>query len=117
MHDSNDASDEWADVGECRGQIERLIGLGLMPVVAEIDGQIVGEIKMWWGEDVSELGRSLDIATLFVHRDMHHQGIGALLVECVVGISREHTCDGVGIRPHADDIACMFSGNSHDALD
>ena len=53
---------------------------------------------------MSELGRSLDIATLFVHRDMHHQGIGALLVECVVGISREHTCDVVSVWSDPDAI-------------
>ena len=97
VHDSNGESDEWRDVTACREQIKRMIDLGFPPIVAEVDGKIVGELKAWWGEDIPALGRSLDMSTLYVHRDHQGRGIGSALVRQAVALSKKHGCNCVTV--------------------
>ena len=104
VHDSNGESDEWVDVSECREQIKRMIGLGFPPIVAEFDGKIVGELKAWWGEDIPTLGRSLDVSTLYVHRDYQGRGIGRALVRQAVTLSRHNGCTCVTVWPDPDAV-------------
>ena len=104
VHDSNGESDEWVDITECREQIKRMIGLGFPPIVAEADGKIVGELKAWWGEDILALGRSLDMSTLYVHRDYQGRGIGSALVRQAVTLSRQNGCNCVTVWPDPDAV-------------
>ena len=97
VHASNDESGEWRDVAECREQIEWMIGRGTPPIVAESDDKIIGEMKIWWGQDVPELGRSLDISTLYVHRNHQHRGVGSALIGHAVKGSKEKDCDCVSV--------------------
>jgi len=71
VHASNDATDEWDDLAECREQIARMTDLGTPPIVAEIDGHIVGEMKVWWGQDIPELGgeKQEDSPSVFVREN------------------------------------------------
>jgi len=97
VHASNDEAGEWRDIAECREQVEWMIGMGTPPIVAESDDKIIGEMKIWWGQDVPELGRSLDISTLYVHRDHQRRGVGSALIGYAVKVSKEKDCDCVSV--------------------
>lgn len=104
VHASNDATDEWNDLAECREQIARLISLGTPPIVAASDGRILGEMKVWWGQDTPELGDSLDISTLYVHRDHQRSGVGGALIRRAAEISAQNDCRRVSVWADPDAI-------------
>ena len=62
-------------------------------------------MKVWWGEDVPEFGSSLDISTLYVHRDFHHRGIGSELVRWAVRASRQYGCESLTVWPNEEQAA------------
>ena len=43
VHQSNDESHEWADVSDCRDQLQWMTQYDAASIVAEIDGRVVGE--------------------------------------------------------------------------
>ena len=92
VHGSNEGDSPWHDVGECREHVKWMISLGTPPIVAEVDGSVAAEMEIWWGSDMPELGTTLDISMLFVHRDHQHQGIGRALVEQAVEVARQKHC-------------------------
>ena len=104
VHDSNGESGEWADISECREQIEWMLQKDAASIVAEVDRKIVGEMKVWWGEDVPEFGWSLDISTLYVHRDYQRRGIGKALIHRAIEISRKHGCECICVWPDEDSV-------------
>lgn len=117
VHDSNGESDEWDDIACCREQIEWMVQFDAASVVAEVDGRIVGEMKIWWGEDVSELGSSLDVSTLYVHRDFQGRGVGSELIRWAARVSRQHGCDGVTVWPNEDSAAFYQKQGFEDGLE
>ena len=116
VHDSNGESDEWDDMACCREQIEWMVQFDAASVVAEIDGKVVGEMKIWWGEDVPEFGSSLDVSTLYVHRDFHRRGIGSELIRWAARVSRQHGCGGVTVWPNEDSAAFYRKQGFEDGL-
>ena len=83
----------WDDAEECRHHIEWMLQLGALPVVAEAQGTVVGEMEMWRGPDVPELGTSLDITMLNVHADRQQRGIGHELVAYALAVGRQEGVD------------------------
>lgn len=97
VHLSDNAADQWVDEEDCGDHTEWMIRLGVPPVVAEVDGRLVGEMKVWWGEDVPEFGKTLDISTLQVHRDFQGRGVGSALTQRAIEISRTLGCDATTV--------------------
>ena len=87
----------WRDADECREHILWMAALGSPPIVAETEAGVVAEMEVWWGDDVPELGRTLDVSMLEVHRDHQRRGIGTALMARAVELSREHGCDCVSV--------------------
>ena len=87
----------WRDADECREHIQWMAALGSPPIVAETEAGVVAEMEVWWGQDVPELGRTLDVSMIEVHRDHQRQGIGTALVARAIELSREHGCECVSV--------------------
>ncbi len=81
-----------ASVAECREHTEWMLSLGNPPQVAVLDGLVVGEMQVWWGDDVAEFGRSLDVSTIYVHPDWQRRGIGTALIERAAEMATGHGC-------------------------
>jgi GNAT superfamily N-acetyltransferase len=104
VHASNDDPMQWDDLDECREYIEWMAGLETPPIVAEFQNKIVGDMTIWWGQDVPELGRSLDISTLYIHREHHRQGAGSALIQQAAQIAGKHNCKSISVRPNSTSI-------------
>jgi GNAT superfamily N-acetyltransferase len=102
VHLSNGEVDEWRGVPECRDQVGWMGQFDAASVVAEVGGAIVGEMKVWWGEDVPDLGSTLDVSTLYVHRDCQHKGIGRRLLGWALASARQHSCERVTVWCNED---------------
>jgi ribosomal protein S18 acetylase RimI-like enzyme len=97
VHASAPDSMPWENPAECRRHVEWMIAAGNPPIVAEAGGAVVAEMEFWWGQDVPELGRSLDVSMLYVHRDHQRRGAGGALIDSAVRMAREKGCDCVSV--------------------
>jgi len=94
VHNLNpDGGAAWpASVAECREHTEWMLSLGNPPQVAVADGRVVAEMQVWWGEDVAEFGRSLDVSTIYVHPDWQRRGVGTALTEHAAAMAAARGC-------------------------
>ncbi len=102
VHASNEGSMPWNNAEDCGEHIQWMIGRGTPPVVAEMDGLLVGEMEVWWGEDVPEFGRTVDISMLYVHRDRQRQGTGTSLIQHAINLSKDKDCQRVTVWTDPD---------------
>ena len=97
VHASNGDNIPWGDHEGCREHLQWMLDRGAAPIVAETAGRVIGEMELWWGRDVVELGTTLDVSILEVHRDYQRRGVGRALTARAVALSQEHGCDGVSV--------------------
>ena len=94
----------WDDEDECRAYLAWLGQRDAMAVVAEIRGEVTGWAALWWGEDIPEYGRSLDISMIDVHPKYQGKGIGAKLVRHAMELAREIHCATVSVWPSEEAV-------------
>ena len=91
----------WMSVETCSIHINALLLENQLPVVAELDGRIVGEAEVFFSEE-SLGGKTRRIAHLDVievHPDFRWKGIGRALVEFVEEIARERRAEFITTQP------------------
>jgi len=106
IHASVGGSIPWLDAEECREHLEWIAGLGNPTIVAELDGEVVGSMDVWWGQDVPELGRSLDVSMIDVRADRQRRGVGRAMIGHACKLAESNGCDCVSVR--ADPAAGGF---------
>ena len=89
----------WMSVETCAVHINNLLVSDQYPLVAELDGRIVGELELYIGEERGLLGKCGYIDVLEVHREYRGRGIGRALVKKAVEIAEEQGCDTVAVWP------------------
>ncbi|RLF06018.1 MAG: GNAT family N-acetyltransferase [Thermoprotei archaeon] len=89
----------WMSVETCAIHLNYLLTAGQHPLVAELDGRVVGELELYIGEERGALGRTGYIDVLVVHRDYRGRGIGRRLVEEAKRIAAHEGCDAISVWP------------------
>ena len=79
--------------------INYLLTHGQYPLVAELNGRVVGELELYVGEEREVLGRTAFIDVLEVHRDFRGVGVGRSLINKARGIAEEHECNTLSVWP------------------
>lgn len=95
----------WLEEPLCRAHLEKFLQLGQWPLVAELDGRIIGEMEVIVGPDPG-WGWTAHIDALVVERGFRHQGAGRALVEEGRRLALEAGCSSYTLCP--EDTAVGF---------
>ncbi len=91
----------WMSVETCREHLRRWSRFGLI-LVAERDGEVVGEAEFLENREPAPYGPSLHLSLLFVHAAHRQRGIGRALVEAGETLARERGCAALTTQPERE---------------
>ena len=94
----------WMSVETCAIHLNYMLTSGQYPIIAELNGKIVGELELYIGEDRGILGKTGFIDILYVHRDFRRRGIGRMLIAKAQEIAVSEGCDTLSVWPEEDAI-------------
>ncbi len=94
----------WMSVETCAIHINYLLVYKQYPLIAKLNGRVVGELELYIGEERGILGRCAYIDVLEVHRNYRRRGIGRALVNKAIEIAQEHNCDTIAVWPMREAI-------------
>ncbi|MHA1616817.1 MAG: GNAT family N-acetyltransferase [Candidatus Njordarchaeales archaeon] len=94
----------WMSVETCAIRLNYLLIHGQYPLVAEINGKIVGELEMYIGDEADFLGKNAYIDVIEVHKMFRRRGIGKALIEKAIAIAKENYCDTIAVWPTREAI-------------
>lgn len=98
----------WMDVELCAAHLQRLAEHGLPALVAELDGDILGEAEYYLEDEPEPLGRSLHLSILYVRADWQGRGIGRLLLEAGVALAEEVGARALTTQPEDEERVRTF---------
>lgn len=77
----------WMSIETCAVHINALLLEGQYPIVAELDGRIVGEAEVFLSEELinGEMRRIAHLDVIEVHPDFRGRGIGRAIIEYIEG--------------------------------
>lgn len=70
----------WMSPESCAAYVNELILAGTPPLIAVDDGRVLGEMELLYGPDRPDLGQTVCLSILYVHRDARGLGVGRALV-------------------------------------
>ncbi|ASJ14366.1 GNAT family acetyltransferase [Thermococcus radiotolerans] len=94
----------WTAVETCAIHINNLLRDNQLVAVAELDGEIVGEVEVLFSEEPIN-GKLMQIAhidVIEVHPDYRGRGIGRALIEFVEEVAREREVEMLTVQPDTD---------------
>ncbi len=94
----------WMSIETCAVHLNYLLTWGQYPLVALINGKVVGELELYLGYEKGLLGKHGFIDVLEVHAGFRRQGIGRRLLEKASEIALENNCDVLVVWPNPDAI-------------
>ncbi|RLE84381.1 MAG: GNAT family N-acetyltransferase [Thermoprotei archaeon] len=89
----------WMSVETCAIHLNYLLTAGQYPLVAELDGRVVGELELYIGEERGVLGKTGYIDVLVVHKSYRGRGVGRRLVEEARRIAIQEGCNTISVWP------------------
>jgi len=98
----------WMSVATCAIHLNRLLLAGHYPLVAELDGQVLGEAELFLSAEPPPLGRYLSLSVIYVHRDHHGRGLGSALMRAALELAAELECDSFTVYPGVPDFYARF---------
>ena len=87
-----EAGGPWMTPELCAIHLNRLLKSPHIPLVAELEGRVIGELELFIGQD--ELyGHNCNLSVFYVHQDYRGRGHGSILLEEAIVLARELQCD------------------------
>lgn len=93
---------DWMSIETCAIHLNGMLLHGHVPLVAEVDGSIVGEAEYYVNREPAPYGPHLHLSVLYIHRDWQGQGIGRALVEAGVEHTRALGCCALTTQPEPE---------------
>jgi len=102
----------WSRSDECIIMVNHRLLTGIVVLVAEHSGRIVGHADYVLSQEPEPFGKTIHLSVLQVHSDFRRRGIGRLLIEWGAKLGREKACSMLTTQP-ADEAkgfykACGF---------
>jgi ribosomal protein S18 acetylase RimI-like enzyme len=94
----------WMSLETCVSYVGFLLSRGQYPLVAEINGKIVGEIEVFIGEEPLPLGKNACISVLEVAKKYRRKGVGRALVSEAMKLAEEQKCEVIVTSPEENAI-------------
>jgi len=89
----------WMSIETCAIHINYVLTSGQYPLVAELEGKIVGELELYIGEERGDLGKTAFIDILEVHKDYRKRGVGRALINTARMIAIKENCSTLTVWP------------------
>jgi len=89
----------WMSVETCAIHLNYILASEQYPLVAELNGRIVGELELYVGEERGKLGKTAFIDIIVVHKNFRRRGIGKALINEARRIAIEEGCDTLSVWP------------------
>ncbi len=83
----------WMSIETCAVHLNRLLAGSGVPLVAELDDQVLAEAEVYEGVEPAPFGHHLNIAVLVTHADHTGRGLGTALVQYIVEMARLMKCE------------------------
>jgi GNAT superfamily N-acetyltransferase len=87
----------WMSQETCAIHLNNLLLHRQMPLVAEENGRVVGEMELFVGREGPSYGKNCHIGLLYVHKEAQDRGIGRMMVERAVRHAEENRCDTITV--------------------
>jgi GNAT superfamily N-acetyltransferase len=87
----------WMSLETCAIHLNNLLLQRHMPLVAEENGRVVGEMELFVSREGMSYGKNCHIGLLYVHKEAEGRGIGRMLVERAVRYAEENRCDTITV--------------------
>ncbi len=87
----------WMSVETCAVHLNNLILQRQLPIVAEEDGRLVGEMELFVGEEGAAYARNMHIGLLYVRQGCTGRGVGSALVDKAFKLAESQGCDTVTV--------------------
>jgi len=94
----------WMSLETCAIYLNYLLTSGQYPLVAEVNGKVIGEIDVFIGEEPSPIKKNACISVLEVARDYRGKGVGKALVSEAIKLAKEHGCNVIATVPAGNAI-------------
>ncbi len=92
----------WMSIETCAVHLNYLLTWGQHPLVALINGRVVGELELYIGYEKGLLGKHGFIDVLEVYASFRRRGIGRRLVEKAAEIALEQNCNVLAVWPNPE---------------
>lgn len=92
----------WMSPDLCAAHLDALLRQGHMPLIAEVEGVIVGEAEYFVNREPSPFGSSLHLSVLYVHKDWQRHGIGKQLIDAGVAEARKLVISTLTTQPEEE---------------
>jgi GNAT superfamily N-acetyltransferase len=87
----------WMSVETCSVHLNNLLLQHQLPIIAEENDGLVGEMELFLGEEGGAYGKNMHIGLLYVKRGHTGQGIGSALVDKSYKLAEDQGCDTVTV--------------------
>lgn len=94
----------WMSPETCAIYLNYMLSSGQYPLVAEVNGKVIGEIDVFIGEEPPPLKKNACISVLEVAQGYRRQGVGKELVGEAIKLAEENGCNAIATIPDENAI-------------
>jgi len=91
----------WLSIETCAVHLNRLLAGSGIPLVADLDGEVLGEAEVYEGFEPPPFGHNLNLSVLVVHAEQQRHGIANALIAYIVEMARLMKCERIAVS-HAE---------------
>lgn len=92
----------WMSPDLCAIHLNALLLAGHLPIVAQVEGHVVGEAEYFINREPAPFGSSLHLSILYIHKDWQRCGIGGKLLDAGIELARALDCTTLTTQPESE---------------
>ena len=87
----------WMSIEMCAVHLHRLLSGAGIPLVAEVDGEVLAEAEVYENFEPSPYGHYLDLSIIVTRNDHQREGLGTALIGYIIDMARLMKCERVTV--------------------
>lgn len=87
----------WMSVESCAVHLHRLLAGAGLPLVAEINGEVLAEAEVYENHEALPFGHYLDLAIIATRSDHQREGVGTALLGYITNMARLMKCERITV--------------------
>jgi GNAT superfamily N-acetyltransferase len=83
----------WLSIETCAVHLNRLLARSGFPLVAEVDGRVLGVAEVYESFEPPPFGHHLELSVIMTHAEHANQGVGSALMGYIIDMARLMRCE------------------------